>query len=365
MLSKMHFAIEMADQGNKVFFIDPPRASERKELVSVSVADGYPAVSVIHLRPLPFALFLRHKIPFIYNRLVKRYTREIKKITGAAIDELWNFNPHVFVNMKAFAAKKNILLLYDFYKGSHVFKTAATADIMVSPSQLILDHYRSSNVPQLLVQHGLNKTMALAAADRLQNIPGSSIGAKRIKVGYTGNLLRAAIDTGTAEKIIAGHPGIEFHFWGPYSVAENNVTDKTAVIAPSLQNFISFLQQQPNVFLHGVKQQQELAEEIFKMDAFLFLYAASSDMNAASNSHKLLEYLATGKVVIGNYVSNYAGTQLLEMSKEPGELTGLFNEVIQNLDHFNAPVKQQERIRFALDNTYTRQVERVRNFIYR
>lgn len=360
----MHFAIEMAGQGNKVFFIDPPRASEHKEPVSVITADGYPSIKVIRLQPLPFALFLRHKVPFIYNSLVKRYIRKIKKITGSSIDELWNFNPHVFVNMKAFAAKKNILLLYDFYKGDHIFRSAATADIMVSPSQLILDHYRSCNVPQLLLQHGLNKIMALAAEQRLQNNEMQVQQNKTLKVGYTGNLLRAAIDTGTAEKIIAAHPTIEFHFWGPYSVADNNVTDKTAAIPVPLQNFISFLQKSPNVFLHGIKQQQELAEEIFKMDAFLFLYTAASDMNAASNSHKLLEYLGTGKVVVGNYVSNYAGTQLLEMSKEQEDFPGLFNEVIENLDHFNSTAKQQERIRFALDNTYARQVERVQKFMY-
>lgn len=360
----MHFAIEMAEQGNKVFFVDPPRAAVHKETVSVTSADNYPAIQVIHLQPFPFALFLRHKIPFVYNMMVKRYIREIKKVTGASIDELWNFNPHVFVNMVAFAAKKNILLLYDFYKGNHIFRSAATAALLVSPSQLILDHYRSSNVPQLLVQHGLNKSMAFAAATRLENTNLQPQQRDIVKVGYTGNLLRAAIDTITAEKIITGHPAIEFHFWGPSSIEDNNVTDTTAATPAALQNFIRFLQQSPNVFLHGVKQQQELADEIFKMDAFLFLYAAASDMNAASNSHKLLEYLSTGKVVVGNYVSNYAGTQLLEMCREQDKLPELFGEVMQNLDHYNSSAKQQERIRFALDNTYARQVERIQKLMY-
>lgn len=359
----MHFAIEMADQGNRVFFVDPPRDNDDKSSVFTATAENYASIQVIKLKPLPLSLFLRHKLPFIYNMLVERYIKKIKNITGP-VDEVWNFNPHVFINMKVFAAKKNILLLYDFYKGDHIRKSAATANIMVSPSQLILDHYRDCNIPQLLVQHGLNKAMARAAMARLQNNREDPGGTKLIKVGYTGNLLRAAIDTETAEKIISGHPGIEFHFWGPYSVAENNVTDKTTAIPALLQNFIEFLKQRPNVFLHGVKQQQELAEEIFKMDAFLFLYSAATDMNAASNSHKLLEYLSTGKTVIGNYVSNYAGTQLMEMCREQDQLPALFAEVIHQLEHYNSSKKQEERILFALDNTYAKQVERIKNSMY-
>jgi hypothetical protein len=101
------------------------------------------------------------------------------------------------------------------------------------------------------------------------------------------------------------------------------------------------------------------------MDAFLFLYSPAKDLNGASNSHKLLEYLSTGKPVISTYVSNYEGTGLLEMGRREDEplLNALFDEVTHNLALYNSPERQQQRIQFALDNTYRRQVVRIREFI--
>jgi hypothetical protein len=103
------------------------------------------------------------------------------------------------------------------------------------------------------------------------------------------------------------------------------------------------------------------------MDAFLFIYSPRTEMNGASNSHKLLEYMSTGKVIIATHVSSYAGTDLLEMSDpmEEQRLPDIFDAVIRDLAGYNSAERQIGRIRFALDNTYARQVERVQQFITR
>jgi len=187
-------------------------------------------------------------------------------------------------------------------------------------------------------------------------------GEKR-RIGYTGNLLRVGMDTHLGRTIISAHPEIEFHFWGPHSQDGNNVSSGEA--PADLLEFIEFLKGQPNVLLHGVKEQSALAAALAEMDGFLFLYSAAKDLNGASNSHKLLEYLSTGKPVISTYVSNYAGTNLLEMGGRTEEdgLPLLFKEVTDNLGIYSSPERQQQRIRFALDNTYRRQVVRIREFI--
>jgi hypothetical protein len=132
-----------------------------------------------------------------------------------------------------------------------------------------------------------------------------------------------------------------------------------------LVGFVEFLHRQGNVFLHGVVGQQELAGRLFEMDAFLFMYSPRTEMNGASNSHKLLEYLSTGRVIIATHVSSYAGTDLLEMSDpmEERRLPEIFDTVVRKLAVYNSRERQIARIRFALDNTYARQVERVQEFI--
>ena len=289
LLSKMHFAVELAAMGNQVFFVNPPAKNESRQLVYSSKDDAFPNITFVYVKSIKNALFLRHKFLWVYEWIVNKYVREIRRIINGGIDEAWCFNPQVYVSFKYFRAKKNILFLYDFYKGAHVFKAADNADFMVSPSQVILDHYKKSHTPKLLLQHGLSKNFAILAKERLMQNKFPVVQSARIKIGYTGNLCRSDMVIDAVRKIIEQHKDKEFHFWGPYSFTENNVTDRRVVISNGLKAFIDYLKQCPHVYLHGMKGQDELPKEMSAMDLFLCFYDAAKDMNASSNSHKLLE----------------------------------------------------------------------------
>jgi hypothetical protein len=365
LLSKMHFALELVKRGDRVFFVNPPRRMEGKELALIAeeLEDG--RLTIINTNIVRGSLFLRHKLFYLYKRLNRRYIRAIKKITGKKIDQVWSFNPNQYVDCSPFAAKKSILLLYDFYRGDHIFKAAESADALISVSQVILDHYKNTSPPKLFVQHGLGHHFADKSRERLRTEDFTAAGTGRIKVGYTGNLLRSGMNTTVAREIIGQHPDIEFHFWGPHSMTDNNVNAVGEQTAPELLSFVEFLQAQENVFLHGVVGQQELAERLFEMDAFLFIYSPKTEMNGASNAHKLLEYISTGKVIIATHVSSYAGTDLLVMCDrmEENRLPEIFDRAIKELSFHNSTERQLMRIGFALDNTYARQIERIRQFI--
>lgn len=364
LLSKMHYAIELAALGNKVLFVNPPRPGNQKKLAVLNTGSPVEGITIIDTKEIKGSLFLRHKLFFVFKLLSAQYAEEIKKIAGCKINELWCFNPHAYMNLRKFEADKTILLLYDLYKGSHIFKVAETADAIVSVSQLILDYYDEASPPKLLLQHGLGKHFADLANERLKKNHFSEVENGKIKIGYVGNLFRGGIDMEAAKEIILQHADKEFHFWGPYNADNNNVGAKELPIANKV--FIEFLQSQNNVFLHGIKDQPGLAREVSGMDAFLFLYATDKDVNAASNSHKILEYLSTGKVVISTYVSNYRKTDLLAM---PGEKNNhfpeLFNTIIADLKFYNSEQKQKQKIEFALSNTYSRQVDIIHKFIYK
>jgi glycosyltransferase involved in cell wall biosynthesis len=366
LLSKMHYAIELAELGNRVYFVNPPADKELRGLAAVAGQQGAEGITIIDIKALLYALFLRHKFFPLYRKWVTgRYIRAILSLVGGPVDEVWCFDPHTYVDLSAFRAKKAVLLIYDLYTGRHVFKAAETADALVTISRVILDHYASVATPKLLLQHGLSKHFSRKAEDLLGRHDFRSRQGEKIRIGYTGNLLRPGMNTTVAKDIIDRHPDMEFHFWGPSSLENNNVSSVNLQVSQDIAAFIGYLESRENVVLHGVKEQSELAGALFGMDAFLFLYSAAKDLNGASNSHKLLEYLSTGKPVISTHVSNYAGLDLLEMGGAGDEdrLPELFNEVMQRLPDFSSPERQQKRIGFALDNTYKRQVIRIEEFI--
>jgi glycosyltransferase involved in cell wall biosynthesis len=361
MLSKMHYAVELGKMGHRVYFVNPPRKTNTLLVSKGEIVNG---VQLLDIKPLASALFLRHKLLRVYNWLMSRYARKIRQVAGGEIDELWNFNPNSFSGMGAFAAKKNIVLLYDFYRGKHVEWAVKNADIVLAPSRVILDHYSRFNKAAYFLQHGLGAQFVNHSQVRLRALATGISDTKVTKAGYTGNLLREAMNIALMEKIIRSHPGIEFNFWGPYSLSENNVTDHTATISKEWQLFIRFLKDAPNVVLHGVKEQEALSEAMQDMDVFLFVYSANTDMNAASNSHKLLEYISTGKAVISNMVSTYKEKGLLEMCMHEEDFPALFDHVINNIEQYNAVEKQQERIEYALNNSYVEQIGKIQHYLY-
>ena len=149
LLSKMHYAIELAEKGHRVFFVNPPAEGDGP-LVSQgeTLQDG--KLTIIHTRMIKGALFFRHKFFPAYKLLTRRYVNGIRSIVGEAIDEVWSFNPHVYVDLRAFKAKKSILLIYDFYKGDHIFKAAESADGIVTISSVILEYYKQTTPAKLL-----------------------------------------------------------------------------------------------------------------------------------------------------------------------------------------------------------------------
>jgi glycosyltransferase involved in cell wall biosynthesis len=365
LVSKMHYAIELAGKGNRVFFVNPPRKLSDKTLASVADEKEEGRLTVIDIGEVRGSLFLRHKLPFLYRLVNLRYARALKKLTGPKIDQVWCFNPNVFVDLRVFGAGINILLLYDFYRGAHIVRAARSADALVSISQVILDFYAATAPPKLLLQHGLGAAFANRAGERLAAGDLAVVGGPKVKIGYVGNLLRTGMNTVIAQKVIETNPGAEFHFWGPYSMNANNVTPPDSVIPAELTELVEFLQNSKNVILHGVADQQTLAAGLFGMDMFLFMYSPRKEMNSASNAHKLLEYLSTGKVVVSTYVSNYAGTGLMAMCEKDDEedLPAIFARVVADLARYNSADEQRRRITFALDNTYVRQTDRILDFV--
>src|ERR1700754_4018013 len=95
LLSKMHYALELAGMGHDVYFVNPPRESQRHDLASISTTEKGDQVTIIDTTPVAKALFLRHKVFPVYRYWVTgRYVKAIRELIGKPIDEVWCFDPH-------------------------------------------------------------------------------------------------------------------------------------------------------------------------------------------------------------------------------------------------------------------------------
>jgi glycosyltransferase involved in cell wall biosynthesis len=84
-----------------------------------------------------------------------------------------------------------------------------------------------------------------------------------------------------------------------------------------------------------------------------------------SNSHKILEYLSTGKPVVSHYVSSYTDTGLLYMlnQKSNAGFEELFKQIKGLVKEGEAKENIENRLKFAVQNSYENNVHKIAELI--
>jgi glycosyltransferase involved in cell wall biosynthesis len=355
-LSKHHYAMELARQGNEVFFLGPPEDHAGPRIIVEAVPDvprlnivryrlGIPPAVRIHMRPM-------------FDLLLRRTIANIREAAGP-VDVVWCFDFNLFADLGVFAAQLNIFHPVDRLSEPAHVEIARSADVVFSVSERILSNFAGVDVPRFFINHGLSNAFAHFASQSGENSPRKP-GPPRI--GYAGNLARPPLNRAVLCRMVTECDGAEFHFWGPFELSPSDPMEAAA----ESREFVRFLQQAPNVVLHGPVPSDVLAAEIQDIDCFVLSYSLHSTESDRSNSHKILEYLSTGKVIVSSKISSYCDRQdLLRMpaGDDDAELPDLLRDTVARLDELNAPPARRVRQAFALDNTYSRQVERIREIL--
>jgi glycosyltransferase involved in cell wall biosynthesis len=350
-VSKHHYALELARRGNTVYFLEPPCDDIRS--IQVVRVPGQERIHVVRYRPqFPFKIRF-HARPF-FDFLIRSLIRQIRKSLGEPIDVVWCFEFNLFSNLRRFGADVAIYHPVDPVSTPHQINVARSADVVLSVSESILSQFEGVNENRWLVNHGLAGDFVELAESRLHETYEPN---NPIRAGYVGNLLRPSVDRPVVSRLVEEFPLVEFHFWGPNSggstVSESN-------------NFISFLRSQPNVVLHGVRTPTELAREICSIDFFLLAYCKDVTIYDRSNSHKLLEYLSTGRVTISSPIDTYRDKPeliLMPDGENNDDLPRLFRHAIRHLPELNASASSRQRIEYALDNQYSNQIDRIASHV--
>jgi len=333
--------------GHEVFFVDPPTHSYKKAAIRETVMGKN--ISVIS-SGFNNSLFLRYKFRPLYNLLVKQWIKNILSLLPA-IDILWCFETNIIADLRIFNMKKIFHVVDPIDK--RMIKTGEHADLLICVSDRILQQFETVKVPKRFVNHALSDA-AISNAKKI-NINNHETN-KRIQAGYVGNLTRKIIDVVVIASIIESFPVIDFHFWGPGNM--------DSILGGESSQLIQKIKEKANVYFHPPVDSADLVPAINEMDLFLLAYKPVDNLHDSSNSHKLLEYWATGKIVVSTYIDQYRGEEneyLLQMSPEDKNelLPGIFTNVIKDLANWNSTELLTRRKNFALAQSYSKNAKEI------
>lgn len=325
-LSKHHYAIELGKIGNEIFFLNPPgklNRCSRPPFTHVSVIDYKPVVKGLNYFPVTIA-----------NLFYKKDIDRIEKLAGGKFDIIWSFDPYRFQDISTFKASFSLYFAADMHADKKSEKKLSdSAQLVLAPSQLILDTIQTKT-PKVKINH------AVADYFLVPNLQVTSTNA-RIKIGYVGNLDSKYLDFELLKQVVEMNAGCDFIFIG-------GQTNNPKLSLPANARFV------------GRKENREVPALLNSCDVLLLCYNTTLFWKEASNSHKIMEYLSTGKVVVSTRIAEYIDKPLLVvMPDQNNELPKLINQVCSKITDYNAPEKQNIRIEYAKQNSYENQLKKI------
>jgi len=332
-VSKHHYATHLAKKGNNIYFLNPP--SDQKKVMTTK----YKNVYSVNYKGFPKGL--RFYPSLIQQYFIQKMFNRVQKWCNVEFDIVWSFDNSVFFDFSALPKRVlKISHIVDLNQNFKLAQAADTADFCFGVIPLIVSRLKANNEHSFLINHGVqpfNKT-----GDK-QTVPGNN----KLKAMYIGNLKMKFIDWSLLHILVKQNKNVDFIFLG------ENTTDYSDF----------FIKE--NVYYLGKVKAEEIPAFLKSSDILLLTYSEDYYTNYAT-PHKMMEYLASGKMVVATKTMEYntlAEKELIIMSEQNSDFPDLFREVITEIEEWNIPEKQNMRKAFALDNTYDRQITRIENII--
>lgn len=356
-ISKHHYALELADRGCTVYFIEPPTLETRG--VTIRPTEDHPRVHVVTYKPV----FRGERFlpAFVFEWLLRRQIEQLVSQIGRKPDVVWCFQSFLFRNLRWFGAPVRIFFLADQFNKAGIPPEADSATLTLAVSDTIYERIKAGGRPVCRVNHGLQRAFHESLISSLNEPVEASSHPPRV-VGYLGNLRMEALNREVMLKIVDACPQLTFIFWGSYKPAELNLG---GLQSEEANQFIEQLIARPNVQLRGAFHGLELRNQMEEADVFwLCLKLDLTEVCDGSNSHKIMEYLSTGKPVITQPVSSYRGTDLLYMMPDArDDFAAFFKAVITELQTGEQPDLVRKRMEYALENSYEGQLVRIEEML--
>ena len=335
-LSKHDLARALVEKGNSVVFWGPPQRGAFRTRIK---RDG--GIGVVRYRHwLRGANRLGRAVHTSYYR---RFIARLEELTGRRFDIIWCFDISRLQWFPEHPALKVLHLadhdiLFD-HPGTGLIRTAdlvltVTGQLRAAVKELVPDA-NVEHIGHMVSDHWLHGADPSPTNDRVRT------------VALAGNLITPYIDWEVLNTIVSQHPELEFVFYGPYDLDYP---------VPLLRETLTL----PNVRLKGMVDRNTLIPALRAADLLLVCYNAERLGPVVANSHKLLEYLATGHPIVSSWTEEYAAqTDLLRMSRARWDLPEVFTRTVKGFVEESAPDRQRARQALATARTASSTLDRL------
>lgn len=342
-VSKHHYAKELANRGNAVFFLNRPSTSFQSENIeqNLTIVDYKPRFRGLGKLPNKISAYL-----------IKKEIETLESLLGVTFDVIWNFDSSRFFNLVSLTDKLKICHIVDLSEDFQRDLLAKTSDVCFCTSDFIAEELKPFNDKVYKIHHGYK------IPDKKFEIE-EGFDSTKVQVGYVGNLSRSCIDWELIFEVISKFPMVQFNFIG--SVTISNLSGQGLE-----EERLLFLKEKKNVTLLGEKESSLIPSYLDCFDVLLCAYKLNSqqDIRQHSNLHKLMEYIGSGKVTVSTFVDEYKDKRdLLEMVDERTSFIDKFGQVIQTMNVYNSVDKQLSRKTFVSENSYEKQFGKIEKII--
>lgn len=333
-VSKHHYAMTLAKQGNPVYFLNPP--NNQRKTISIHNIEGYKNLFVISAPQI--AKGMRFYPSWLRRWLEKRWLRKLEKQIKKKIDTIWLFENSRFYDMRFAGNRLKIYQQVDLNQDFHPEIAARTADYVFCTSQPIFKQLNTVRKDVKIINHGVR-------IEQFDPMSEAALFSKEsVNCLYIGNLSMKYLDRDLIVRCVKHLPEVCFNFVGGF--------DKN-------DPFQDVLAKHPNVRLHGKVDSSRILPILSNADVLMVVYQ-KEHFTDQSNPHKMMEYMMSGKVTVATYTSEYdAVSDLLAMARPDDDYVCMLEKVIGNLNHYNSNSLKAARRAFALNNTYEKQLNRI------
>lgn len=352
-VSKHHYANYLS-KNNTVYFLNPVLSSVVNPFGNVNVVinkikENLYQVNYQNLLPRLNVLpkFIQQ---FIFNKQAKQIQRalQIKEF-----DIVWSFDPYRFWNQKIWDTNKTIYHTVDFHPQAKFEKEICkSSDSILGVTRLVIDSIKQFANPIYKIGHGAD--ISHFTVDNLISVPGNS----NLKACYTGNFHKH-IDYDLLINLAKDNNYIDFIMIGP--LQDNNLSSGSQIVNDKLSELKSI----SNIFFIGSVPSNLLMSYLNQCDINLVLFKKQFEIIHCS-PHKLMAYFYSGNVTISNYIDEHKTTDsdIILMVNELSELTGVLQQITNNVTDFNNEKLKYKRKQFAIENSYDNKIEEIFKIIY-
>ena len=330
-----------------MFFLNPPTTEKGFGKVRVEPTEAHGIAKITYATWFPY--WIKFHARWLFDRFMRGQAGRILRAMEQTPDIVWDFdNAYQYIDLSVFGGRLNIFHLMDRPLPRLGTKRA---DIVFSVAASFVEHAGGDPARAHIIPHGLRQEYV----DHAQRIalvppPAERLG-RRPRAGYLGNLDSVAIDWPVIRRMVDANPDIDFVFIGP-SASAAQLSSPAAV---------DYLRSRTNCFLPGAATADEILAQSAEIDLWFICYDVEHPAGAGINSHKILEFLATGKAVLSNRFLAYEGSDLLYMM--PGvsndDMPRQLRALIGRLEDINSAEMQKRRAVFALQHDYSGQLRKI------